>query len=537
MRYAKNFAAGYGLVWNPSEYVEGYTNFLWVIWMTVLHLFNLHESKIPLLVSLSGMIILILNILVVKSIAGKLSSGSFFITASSMIFTAFFYGLIFWTLRGMEVGLLTLLINYIILLIFKLQDNFTKSNLYKLAVSMISCTLLRVDSLLIIIFLLVYFYLTVNPENKIKIYLSLFASIFIAVSAHTLFRYIYYNDFLPNTYYLKLGDIPLSYRIERGIPVFRDIFSARLLPFILPVLIYIILCFKEIDKRRVFCLFGFFIFTSLYSVYIGGDSWEWMPYTNRYISISIPAVLILFSISVYNLYYKLYPGKKFIISTLIFLAYLTVIILFYLNSLPEYQIIPGKSWIDKTSVIVLSAAYIILLLYFLTVNMRNNKKGIFYKSAKILNPVIVILIVFCISNQYAFSVWFSKNAFYTDVDLNNTLLGVRISENTSEDAKIAVTVAGAVPYFSKRYSIDLLGKMDKYIAKSKPTDKFFLPGHSKWDHIYSITKYNPDLILDLFEKPEGELKKILVNDYDSLPGGRYIKKGTTKVNKNFLEKK
>src|SRR3954451_10285533 len=34
MRYAKNLANGYGLVWNPGgERVEGYTNPLWVLYM------------------------------------------------------------------------------------------------------------------------------------------------------------------------------------------------------------------------------------------------------------------------------------------------------------------------------------------------------------------------------------------------------------------------------------------------------------------------------------------------------------------------
>jgi hypothetical protein len=30
-RYAHNLAEGRGLVWNPGEHVEGYTNFLWVM--------------------------------------------------------------------------------------------------------------------------------------------------------------------------------------------------------------------------------------------------------------------------------------------------------------------------------------------------------------------------------------------------------------------------------------------------------------------------------------------------------------------------
>ena len=32
-RYARNLATGHGLVWNPGERVEGYTNFLWTLLM------------------------------------------------------------------------------------------------------------------------------------------------------------------------------------------------------------------------------------------------------------------------------------------------------------------------------------------------------------------------------------------------------------------------------------------------------------------------------------------------------------------------
>ena len=32
-RYARNLVEGHGLVWNPGEAVEGYTNFLWVLLM------------------------------------------------------------------------------------------------------------------------------------------------------------------------------------------------------------------------------------------------------------------------------------------------------------------------------------------------------------------------------------------------------------------------------------------------------------------------------------------------------------------------
>src|SRR5712671_3005496 len=36
MRYARNLVEGHGLVWNPGEHVEGYTNFLWTLAMAAI---------------------------------------------------------------------------------------------------------------------------------------------------------------------------------------------------------------------------------------------------------------------------------------------------------------------------------------------------------------------------------------------------------------------------------------------------------------------------------------------------------------------
>src|SRR5437870_1567913 len=49
MRYAKNLAQGFGLVWNPlGERVEGYTNLLWVLYMTLWHFLPIPAAKISL---------------------------------------------------------------------------------------------------------------------------------------------------------------------------------------------------------------------------------------------------------------------------------------------------------------------------------------------------------------------------------------------------------------------------------------------------------------------------------------------------------
>jgi arabinofuranosyltransferase len=54
MRYGRNLAEGLGLVWNASERVEGYTNLLWTLFMALVHLTPLPDSKTSLAVLLAN---------------------------------------------------------------------------------------------------------------------------------------------------------------------------------------------------------------------------------------------------------------------------------------------------------------------------------------------------------------------------------------------------------------------------------------------------------------------------------------------------
>ena len=117
MRYARNLAAGHGLVWNAGQApVEGYTNFLWTLWMALVHLLGAPESKISLLVMLSGALILVANLVVVKRIAETLAPESPRAATLAVWLTALYYPLVYWTLRGMEVGLVTLTLSASVLL-------------------------------------------------------------------------------------------------------------------------------------------------------------------------------------------------------------------------------------------------------------------------------------------------------------------------------------------------------------------------------------------------------------------------------------
>ncbi|MEP7209685.1 MAG: hypothetical protein ABI740_02510, partial [Alphaproteobacteria bacterium] len=86
---------------------------------------------------------------------------------------------------------------------------------------------------------------------------------------------------------------------------------------------------------------------------------------------------------------------------------------------------------------------------------------------------------------------------YVAEDRAATEAGLCLRGNTARDARIAVIWAGSMAYYADRFSIDLLGKMDRKIAASAPK-RSFLPGHNKWDYAYSIETYRPDLILQVW---------------------------------------
>jgi len=74
----------------------------------------------------------------------------------------------------------------------------------------------------------------------------------------------------------------------------------------------------------------------------------------------------------------------------------------------------------------------------------------------------------------------------------NTVTGVLIANHTRPDASIAVTAAGAISYFSRRTSFDVLGKTDRHVAHLPP-HPLGPTGHNHYDIEYSLGR-RPDIV-------------------------------------------
>ena len=109
MRYAKNLAQGFGLVWNAGgERVEGFTNPLWVLFMAGLHLLPVPASKMSLLVQVFAAALLLLNLAFVAHMSRR-ADDSPAVPLLAVALTGFYFPIVNWALQGMEVSVLAFL--------------------------------------------------------------------------------------------------------------------------------------------------------------------------------------------------------------------------------------------------------------------------------------------------------------------------------------------------------------------------------------------------------------------------------------------
>jgi 4-amino-4-deoxy-L-arabinose transferase-like glycosyltransferase len=453
MRYARNLANGYGLVWNPGgERVEGFTNPLWVLYMSLFHLLPVSASKISVFIQISGILFLTCNLFVVRRIAGLISEGSSMVSLCAVLLTAFYLPLNNWALQGMEVSILTLITSICVWRTLLCLHSGKFSALLYLLLGV--ATLVRTDMIVPLIAMCI-FLLVADQGNRMK-HLVVGLSVFVSfVLFQTLFRLWYFGDILPNTYYLKMTGYPLLLRVIRGLIVFLEfIWQMNLIIFAIP---FMALLFRR--DTQILAMIWIFLAQVGYSIYVGGDAWEWWGGSNRYLVIVMPVFFVL-------------------------LCY----------ALAKIVRLMTKGWVASRGSSRVPTPYQI---------DRHNTKRIRYGTIAL--TLICLLSLNSIHGPQALGEWLLIKRPLLVLDNQYSVKMARLlKEITKDQAKIAVVYAGAIPYFSERNSIDLLGKTDKRIAHEdmrRSSWKYtgFYPGHLKWNYSHSIGELKPDVIAQLWD--------------------------------------
>jgi len=212
MRYASNWANGQGFVWNAGERVEGYTSFAWTALMGFCHLLPLSPSGMCLLVQLLGIPVLwscsAATVLLARSC--RLMPA---VACSAVVLSGTYYNLLFFSLFGMETGLLTALVTWgqaRAAHAVRRKEGSTWSVLW-----LGPALLVRPDVLPLAPPIVACVLLTARRYRR-RVLLGLLVAALPVVS-HLLWRYEFYGQWLPNTYYLKATGWPIADRIGSGL--------------------------------------------------------------------------------------------------------------------------------------------------------------------------------------------------------------------------------------------------------------------------------------------------------------------------------
>jgi tetratricopeptide (TPR) repeat protein len=349
-RYVKNFINGHGLVFNPGERVEGYTNFLWIILLSIFAKFGLDIIVVSKILGIgSGCIALFLlykisalffqtrnrwansakgmNQMVYTKGKISLPQDWFFSLFPSLLLasnSAFAY----WSISGLETAffvMAVLLSVYFYLINHRLVIVFTALS-----------TLIRPEGVLIFVIILLHQLFT--GKDKLKNSLFFLAGFIALLLPFFIFKILYYGDILPNSFYAKTG-FSLEY-IKSGLEYFW-LFSRHYahwgILYLLPLLFY-----KNLDEKEKLFLLFIYIYT-FYVILIGGD----VLMVHRFFLPVLPFLYLFYTFSIGRLFLTFKKRSRAILVSLSLIFLLSAVTL-----LVPYKWISGvrkteKSFVEK----------------------------------------------------------------------------------------------------------------------------------------------------------------------------------------------
>ena len=207
-RYVRNLLEGHGLVFNPGEYVEGYTNFLWILELAAIWgIFGIRpEHAAPWLsvaytvATIAAMLWWVVRLPSLRNrwLVGWMALG---LLCSSATFAVWTSG------GGLETRQFTF---FVVTAVVCLSVNRSwRWSLLAASLSLAAAELTRPEGLLLAACCFGWFGVQrIVKEGRVSARLVrelmiLVAPFVLLVSAHFLFRYAYYGEWLPNTYYAK----------------------------------------------------------------------------------------------------------------------------------------------------------------------------------------------------------------------------------------------------------------------------------------------------------------------------------------------
>jgi hypothetical protein len=484
MTYARNLASGHGLVWNAGgPRVEGITNILWTLLMAVPHWLNVPDRYTGLVMAVLGAVLLCLCAELGRAIVARLAHDSPLASAAAPWLICFCYPLVYWTLRGMEVGLVTALALAAVLLALRLAQRPRSPDLVGLAAVIAAGLWTRLDFAVFVPAILAFHASALAAGVRRRVLAVTVLATLGTIATQELARFAYYGRWLPNTYLLKIANTGLFDRFDRG-------FRSVLFTLAATGAGAAIFAGVALWRRRnaglllpVLCAAA----VGMYDTYVGGDAWEEMLYANRYLTPGLVLLLCVAAVGVCD-FAETCSRPRIRMAVLGGLTGAAILVALGLGPLGNtlFRLPPSPG---------LGAQPLALLPLVLLLLVRPGRR--MAASSQRLSLLLLVGLGLAV-NLFPLSRWMSEGAICVDDDLVSVRVGLELASVTSPEASLAVTAAGNIIYFARRPGVDLYGKSDPAVAAGpvRPEVGFF-PGHMKWNSAISIGRHRPDVIVQL----------------------------------------
>jgi len=194
-RYALNLADGEGLVFNPGERVEGYSNLVWTL---VLTLFILIGMDPMLGAKLLGLVSALLTLLVLDRLLAR-TVANWIARLAGLFFFALAVPSAYWSMQGMETSLFTL---FLCLTFWRFGEELEggRSGPWSAVLLFLAC-LTRPEGPLYL--LVIIGYRLAHGRRPWRRDLGWLVMFLLPMAAHLTWRHFYYGELLPNTYFAK----------------------------------------------------------------------------------------------------------------------------------------------------------------------------------------------------------------------------------------------------------------------------------------------------------------------------------------------
>ena len=264
-RYAQNLVEGHGLVYNPGERVEGYTNFLWVLFMAGVMKLGLSPELVSNILGISSGLAILAAVVWLGAKSSSWHDPLIWIAPLCLAVNRTFGA---WSTSGLETQFFSLLV---LLAMLRLHWERKRGDKWPVVSSLLfaAATLTRPDGALYFTVAACFFggEAVLLRRRRIAALAVWLVPYVVIVGTHVAWRYSYYGYLVPNTFYVKVSGLWWE---QSSVWLWQFVREYQVL--VLAPLVIAALVLRRDFLTLLFC--GILAAHTAYMIYIGGDRFE-----------------------------------------------------------------------------------------------------------------------------------------------------------------------------------------------------------------------------------------------------------------------